>query len=110
MSGASSSRWLAVWPLGGHLRRGEPGLAPGALETTSQAMNSANYDVLREALRDLGYVEGQNLVLEYRSADGRDERFPRLAAELVSMKVDLILTRGTPATVAARNASGIPSS
>ena len=78
----------------------------GALETTSQAMNSANYNILREALRDLGYVEGQNLVIEYRSADGRDERFPRLAAELVSMKVDLILTRGTPATVAARNASG----
>ena len=69
-------------------------------------MNSANYNILREALRDLGYVEGQNLVIEYRSADGRDERFPRLAAELVSMKVDLILTRGTPATVAARNASG----
>ena len=78
----------------------------GALETTSQAMNSANYSILREALRDLGYVEGQNLVIEYRSADGRDERFPQLAAELVSMKVDLILTRGTPATVAARNASG----
>jgi putative ABC transport system substrate-binding protein len=78
----------------------------GALETTSQAMNSVNYSILREALRDLGYVEGQNLVIEYRSADGRDERFPQLAAELVSMKVDLILTRGTPATVAARNASG----
>ena len=78
----------------------------GALETTSQAMNSANYKILREALRDLGYVEGQNLMIEYRSADGRDERFPQLAAELVSMKVDLILTRGTPATVAARNASG----
>jgi putative tryptophan/tyrosine transport system substrate-binding protein len=39
----------------------------GALETTSQAMNSANYSILREALRDLGYVEGQNLVIEYRS-------------------------------------------
>jgi putative tryptophan/tyrosine transport system substrate-binding protein len=78
----------------------------GALETTSQAMNSANYNILREALRDFGYVEGQNLVIEYRSADGRDERFPQLAAELVSMKVDLILARGTPATVAARNASG----
>jgi ABC-type uncharacterized transport system substrate-binding protein len=69
-------------------------------------MNSANYNVLRGALRDLGYVEGHNLVIEYRSADGRDERFPQLAAELVGMKVDLILARGTPATVAARNASG----
>jgi putative ABC transport system substrate-binding protein len=77
----------------------------GALETTSKALNFANYNVFRESLRDLGYVEGRNLVIEYRSADGRDERFPQLAAELVGMKVDLILARGTPAAVAAKNAS-----
>jgi putative ABC transport system substrate-binding protein len=95
----------AAWPVSGRAQQARVWRL-GALETTSQAMNSANYNILREALRDLGYVEGQNLVIEYRSADGRDERFPQLAAELVSMKVDLILTRGTPATVAARNASG----
>jgi putative ABC transport system substrate-binding protein len=78
----------------------------GVLETTSATMNAANLDAFRQGLRDLGYVEGQNVVLEYRSADGRQERFPDLAAELVRLKVDLIVTRGTPATLAAKNAPG----
>ena len=59
-----------------------------------------------EDWRELGYVEGKNYVIEYRSADGRDERFPGLAAELVRLQVDLILTRGTPAALAAKNATG----
>ena len=95
----------AAWPRGAHAQQGGVWRL-GALETTSLASNSVNFNTLREALRNLGYVEGQNLVIVYRSADGRDERFPQLAAELVNMKVDLILARGTPATVAARNASG----
>ena len=57
-------------------------------------------------LRDLGYVEGEHFVLEYRSADGQDQRFPGLASELARLKVDLILTRGTPAALAAKNATG----
>ena len=67
--------------------------------------NAANLDALRKGLRDLGYIEGQNLVLEYRSSDGRAERFPDLASELVRLKVDLIVARGTPATNAAKNAT-----
>ena len=54
-------------------------------------------------MRERGYSEGQNLAFEYRSADGRNERFPALAAELVRLKVDLLLTRGTPAVIAAKN-------
>jgi ABC-type uncharacterized transport system substrate-binding protein len=77
----------------------------GILETVPAAQNAANLSALRRGLRDLGYVEGRNLVIEYRSADGRAERFPDLAAELVHLKVDLILTRGTPATNAAKGAS-----
>jgi putative ABC transport system substrate-binding protein len=77
----------------------------GVLETTSQDQNAANVAALRQGLRDLGYVEGQNLVMEYRSADGRLERFPELAAELVRQRVELIVTRGTPAALAARNAA-----
>jgi putative ABC transport system substrate-binding protein len=53
----------------------------------------------------LGYVEGRNLIVDYRSADGRAERFPDLASELVRLKVDLIVTRGTPATRAAKDAT-----
>ena len=76
----------------------------GVLETTSPALNTANLDAFRQGLRELGYVEGQNFVIEYRSADGRPERFPGLATELVRLKVDLIVTRGTPAVLAAEKA------
>jgi ABC-type uncharacterized transport system substrate-binding protein len=78
----------------------------GILEALPAARNAANLDALRKGLRDLGYVEGRNLVIEYRSADGRAERFPDLVSELVRLKVDLIVTRGTPATRAAKNATG----
>src|SRR5205814_5285489 len=66
---------------------------------------NANLDAFREGLRELGYVEGQNLVIEYRSPAGRQGAFPDLAAELVRLKVDLILTRGTTAVAAAKNAT-----
>jgi len=76
------------------------------LETTSPALNAANLDAFRRGLRELGYVEGHNFTIEYRTADGRPERFPGLAAELVRLKVDVIVTRGTPAVMAAKNATG----
>lgn len=79
----------------------------GVLETTSMAMNAGNLDAFRRGLRELGYVEGKNLVIEYRSADGRPERFAELANEVVRVKVDVIVARGTPATQAAKNATGI---
>jgi putative ABC transport system substrate-binding protein len=78
----------------------------GILEPVPASRNVANLDALRKGLRDLGYLEGRNLIIEYRSADGRAERFPDLASELVRLKVDLILTRGTPAARAAKNATG----
>lgn len=77
----------------------------GILETIPATANAANLDALRKGLRDLGYVEGRNLIVEYRSADGRAERFPDLASELVRLKVDLIVTRGTPAARAAKQAT-----
>jgi len=78
----------------------------GILEAIPVAQNAANLDALRKGLRDLGYVEGRNLIIEYRSADGRAERFSDLASELVRLKVDLLVTRGTPAAKAAKNATG----
>jgi putative ABC transport system substrate-binding protein len=75
------------------------------LDVVSATLNSENYDALRQGLRELGYVEGQNLSIEYRSADGRLARFPELATELVRLGVDLIVTRGTPATLAAKQAT-----
>jgi len=58
-----------------------------------------------EGMRALGYVEGQNLVLEYRAAAGHHERFPALAAELVQLKPEVIVTQGTPAALAAKDAT-----
>jgi putative ABC transport system substrate-binding protein len=59
----------------------------------------------QKGLRDLGYVEGQNIVIEYRSSDERQDQLPGLAAELVRLKVDVIVTIGTPAARAAKNAT-----
>jgi putative ABC transport system substrate-binding protein len=61
--------------------------------------------MLRMALRDLGYVEGQNLVVDVRAAEGRNQRFPGLAAELVALKPDAIVAESTPAAVAAKAAT-----
>jgi putative ABC transport system substrate-binding protein len=67
-------------------------------------------DALRQGLHDLGYLEGQNLVIEYRSAEGKDERLPALAAELVGLPVDVIIAPGGQASRAAQHAtSTIPS-
>jgi len=77
----------------------------GMLETLSMASNAANLNAFLKSMRELGYVEGQNLVLDYRSADGDADRFPKLATELIRGNVDVIVTRGTPATHAARAAT-----
>ena len=77
----------------------------GILETVSPSLNASNLEALRRGLRELGYVENQNYVLEYRSADGEGARFPALADELVRLGVDLIVTRGTPAARAAKGAT-----
>jgi putative ABC transport system substrate-binding protein len=77
----------------------------GILDRTSAAVNAANIEAFRQGLRDLGYVEGRHFTIEYRSAEGDDQRFPILARQLVQSRVDLILTRGTPAALAAKNAT-----
>lgn len=74
----------------------------GILETIPAAANAPNYNALRSGLKELGYVEGRNLTLDYLSADGHDGRFRELARSLVDSKVDLIVTRGTPAVLAAK--------
>ena len=79
----------------------------GMLETRSAVLNAANIDAFRRGLRELGYQEGQNLELVYRSSDGRDERFPDLASQLVRLNVEVIVTRGTPAALAAKRATQI---
>ncbi len=95
-----------AWPIAAHAQQAGKVYRIGILETIPAGQNAANLDALRKGLRDLGYVEGRNLIIEYRSADGRAESFPDLASELMRLKVDLIVTRGTPAARAAKSATG----
>jgi len=94
-----------AWPIAARAQQAGKVHRIGVLETISTTLNVANFYALREGLRQLGYAEGQNLVIEYRSADGRDDRFPGLARELLALKVDVIVTRGTPAAKAVKNAT-----
>ena len=62
-------------------------------------------EAFRQGLREIGYIEGQNILIEYRSAEGQLDRLPALAAELVRLKVDVLLSEGTPPSVAAKGAT-----
>ena len=72
------------------------------VEVLANTTLDSSFDGFREGLRNLGYLEGRNLVIEARYADAKLDRLPALAAELVGLKVDLILTIGTPAARAAK--------
>ena len=72
---------------------------------TNRAVALRHVDAFLQGLRDLGYVEGRNLVIEYRDAEGKLERLPALAAELVALKVDVIVAATTPGALAAKQAT-----
>ena len=76
----------------------------GFLVAPSRSFFTARMEGFRQGLRNLGYIEGKNILIEYRYAEGKLDRLPELAAELVSLKVDLIVTSG-PASLAAKNAT-----
>ncbi len=103
LAGAAALR-LVAWPLAARAQSGSRRYRIGVLDTSAPQLNG-NFKVLQQSLRALGYVEGENLRFEYRSADGRNESFPSLAAELARLEVDLIVTRGTPAALAAKAAT-----
>src|SRR3989337_469778 len=80
--------------------------SPSDPERLASPFGERGLAAFRQGLRDLGYVEGQNIVIESRFAEGRFERLPDLAAELVRLKVDVIVAVPTPSAVAAKNAPG----
>jgi putative tryptophan/tyrosine transport system substrate-binding protein len=78
----------------------------GYLSSFDPASDSAGSEAIRLALRERGYIEGQNIAIEYRYAEGKIDRYPELAAELVHLKVDIIVAAGGNRLVrAAKNAT-----
>ena len=78
----------------------------GYLSAGDPAIDSARAEAIRLALRELGYIEGQNIAIEYRYAEGKPDRLPELAAELVRLKVDIIVVAGGVIPIrAAKNAT-----
>ena len=77
----------------------------GFLGSTSASGFASHLEALRTGLRESGYVEGKNIAIEFRWAEGKLDRLPELAAELVRLKVDVIVTHGTPGALAAKHAT-----
>ena len=95
----------AAWPLAARAQQAGRTFRIGMVETISAELNATKLAAFRRGMHELGYIEGGNLILEYRSADGDATRFPTLISELIGLNVDLIVTRGTPAAVAAKSAT-----
>jgi putative ABC transport system substrate-binding protein len=77
----------------------------GFLGNSSEALEANLIGPFRDGLRELGYIEGKNMIIEWRWAEGKYERFPALIGELIASKVELIVTAGTPASLAVKKAA-----
>src|SRR6185503_10469730 len=95
----------AAWPLAVGAQQPRKVWRIGLLNAVQAAAYTSRIDRLRLGLRDLGYIEGTNFVIEARWADNNYDRLPTLAAELVRSDVDVIVTSGTPSVLAAKQAT-----
>jgi putative ABC transport system substrate-binding protein len=99
----------AAWPLVLHAQPLGRVARIGFLGSASATASAKSVDAFRTGLRDLGYVEGRNIVIEFRWAEGKYDRLSELVAELIRLNVDVIVTHGTPGTRTAKQAtSAIP--
>jgi putative ABC transport system substrate-binding protein len=94
----------ALWPRSAHAQSPAKRYVIGMLDTSPRPSNP-NFAAFEQGLAEHGHIEGRNIAFEYRSADGRNDRFPELARELARLGVDVIVTRGTPAALAAKAAT-----
>jgi putative ABC transport system substrate-binding protein len=93
------------WPLAASAQMQPKIRRVGIVFSSTPMANKHLVEAFRQGLRELGYVEGQTILLEIRSAEGRSERIPELMAELVGLKVDVLVASGAPAALAAKNAT-----
>src|SRR5207248_6826302 len=97
----------AAWPLATSAQ--QPAKLPtiGFLGTTTPLLESQRLAAFVQRLRELGWIEGRNFAFEYRWAEGRGGRLAEIAAEFVRLKVDVIVTVGTPSVIAAKQATSV---
>jgi putative ABC transport system substrate-binding protein len=93
-----------AWPVAAGAQQTGKVRRIGILDTTTRELN-VDITALFKGLQSFGYIEGQNLIVEYRSAGGRNERLPGLVSELLRLNLDLIVVRGTPEIIAVKNAN-----
>ena len=98
---------VAMWPLATHAQQSGRILRIGMLDVVSESINAANIAAFRQGLQQLGYIDGQNLVISYRFARGGVEQFSTLAAELLRQDISVFVTRGTAATLAVKNVTTV---
>jgi ABC-type uncharacterized transport system substrate-binding protein len=94
---------VVPWPLAAQAQQGRKRI--GFLGTSSFALERHLVDAFVQTLRELDNAEGENIAIEYRWAEGRDDRLPKFATELVRLRPDVIVTTGTPGTIAAKQAT-----
>jgi putative ABC transport system substrate-binding protein len=97
----------AAWPLAARAQQAGKLPTIGFLGPNTRSAASEWVVALVQRLRELGWMEGRTITIEYRWAEGREERFPEIAAELVRLKVELIVTSGTPAVMASKKATSV---
>src|SRR5262249_52131979 len=95
----------AGWPLAARAQQAANSI--GFLGASTRSAESQWIAALVQRLRELGWIDGRNIVIEYRWAEGHDERLAEIAAEFVHLKVSVIVTWGTPATIAAKQATSV---
>jgi putative ABC transport system substrate-binding protein len=91
----------AAWPLAARAQQASKVHRIGFLGSATAAGSAKNVESLRTGLREFGYVEGTNIDIEFRWAEGIYDRLPHLVAELIATNVDVLITHGTPGTRAA---------
>jgi ABC transporter substrate binding protein len=97
----------AAWPLAARAQQSGKLSTIGFLGPSTASFERASTDAFLQRLRELGWIENRTVAIEYRWAEGRDERFTEIAAEFIRLKVDVIFTYGTPSSIAAKKATAV---
>src|SRR6266487_5867904 len=97
----------AAWPLAASAQQVPKLPTIGFMGASTASFERASTDAFVQRLRELGWIENRTVAIEYRWAEGRDERFAQIAAEFVRLKVDVILTYGTLSILAVKKATAV---